>query len=273
MKTFKQKFFLETLHSSIVSLHGNDTWSVRNKKSLGKYFALSISFFFILTSFASATVVPCGMASQVDTVNENCTLNHISVLFGNTMKISFEVVAVFAVAMIAYVGFRFLVGKNKSAELTDSKERVWKLGTGIVMFFGGMSLIVMILNSIGLNSQFLDMFKFFFPTALLDAFSAHAYAATTAPVDPTLLPAPLNLSNPLDFFALLLRLTIRWLVFPCIILSWLYAGLLYVKAQGNPTEIKDAHSWLWWTFIGTGIIMLAETFYAVLRGTITNIIS
>lgn len=235
----------------------------KRSKLVRKNFILSAFLFLVFTSLAYAAIVPCGVTGKPD-----CTLSDMSVLFKNTTRVAFEMVSVFVVAMIVYTGFKLMTGKNKAAELTDSKERAWKVFTGMVIFFGGMGLTLMVLRSIGINEEFLKMFNFFFPTALLDAFSTHAYAA-----DANLLPNPLNLDNPLDFFARLLHLIIKWFVFPFIILSWLYSGFLYVKAQGNPTEIKDAHMWLLYTFSGTVIIMLAETLFAVLRGTITSIIS
>lgn len=232
-----------------------------------KNFAIGAILFFILSSVSYAAIIPCGRTDQIGTIYENCELSDLSSLFQNTTRAAFQMVAIFAVAMIIYTGFKLMTGKNKAAELTDSKERMWKVGTGMLIFFGGTGLILMVLRSIGLNEEFMNMFKFFIKTAL-DSLSVHAYAA-----DSTLLPNPVNLDNPLDFLALLLHLVIKWFVFPCIIFAWLYSGFLYVKAQGNPEEIKDAHSWLWWTFIGTAIIMLAESLFAVMRGTIIGIIS
>ncbi len=240
--------------------------NMKNFKQNKKYFLVIVSSFLFMfsISYAAVAIVPCGGTGQAD-----CKLSDLSTLFGNTTRVAFQMVSVFAVAMIIYTGFKLMTGKDKAGELADSKERMWKVATGMIIFFGGTGLVLMILRSIGLNSEFLNMFNFFFPTAFLDAISTHAYAVQ----DPTLLPNPVNVDNPLDFLAILLHLIIRWFVFPCIIFSWLYAGFLYVKAQGNPTEISNAHSWLWWTFIGTVIIMLAEALFSVLRGTITSIVT
>lgn len=235
---------------------------MKNFKLNRKSFALGVILFLTLSTIIYAAIVPCGGTGQAD-----CKLSDISTLFKNTTRVAFEMVSIFAVAMIIYTGFKLMTGKDKAGELTDSKERMWKVATGLIIFFGGTGLALMVLRSVGVNSQFLQMFDFFFKTAL-DSFSTHAYA-----VNPTLLPNPVNLDNPLDFLAMLLHLIIRWFVFPCIIFAWLYSGFLYVKAQGNPTEISNAHRWLWWTFIGTVIIMLAESLFAMLRGTITTIIS
>ena len=232
-----------------------------------KYLALSAFLFLAFSSLTYAvSIVPCGGTGQSD-----CTLADLSKLFKNATLYAFEMVSIFAVAMVVYTGFKLMTAKDKAVELSESKERLWKVATGMTLFFGGTALMIMILRSIGINSQFLQMFNFFFAT-VADVFSAHAYAVVVT--DPsTLLPNPVTTSDPLDFLGTFLHLAIRWLVFPCIIFAWFYSGFLYVKAQGNPTEIKDAHIWLWYTLIGTVIIMLAEVFYAVLRGTITNIIN
>jgi NADH:ubiquinone oxidoreductase subunit 4 (subunit M) len=50
-------------------------------------------------------------------------------------------------------------------------------------------------------------------------------------------------------------------------------GFKYVSAQGNPEKLTEAHKYLWYTLIGTVIIMLAQGFALALSGTISQIFS
>lgn len=235
---------------------GNRKWNLKS-------FILGSFLFLAFSSLTYAAIVPCGGSGQAD-----CRLSDIKTLFTNTTTEAFKIVALFALAVVIYTGFKLMTGRDKSVEITESKERAWKVVTGILIFFGAPALIIMILRSIGLNDEFMKMFNFFFAT-LIDTFSISVYAVS----DPALLPNPVAFDNPLDLLAQILHLTIRWFVFPLILLSWLYSGFLYVKAQGNPEEITYAHNWLLYTFIGTVIIMLAETLFAVLSSTIASIIT
>ena len=77
----------------------------------------------------------------------------------------------------------------------------------------------------------------------------------------------------LEFIKLLIALIVKWFVYPFIIYIWLYAGYLFVKAQGNPAELKEAREWIWWTFIGTVIILLAQGFAHMFIQTMKQIFS
>jgi hypothetical protein len=86
-----------------------------------------------------------------------------------------------------------------------------------------------------------------------------------------LLPNALGVTDLYDFLLLLIRLFVRWFVFPALVFAWLYTGLQFVFAQGNPGKIKEARTWLLWVFIATFIIMLSEAFAFALRATINQI--
>ena len=92
------------------------------------------------------------------------------------------------------------------------------------------------------------------------------YAADT-------IPSPVGTVNLYGFIILVIDLIMNWFIFPVIVFAWFYAGFLFVKAQGNPGELKEARGWLWWTLIGTVIILLAKGFAIALSGTITKIFS
>lgn len=55
---------------------------------------------------------------------------------------------------------------------------------------------------------------------------------------------------------------------PLIILFIMYAGYLFVIAQGNPSKIEEARSALLWAVVGGVIVLGANVIYGVINGTI-----
>lgn len=48
----------------------------------------------------------------------------------------------------------------------------------------------------------------------------------------------------------------------------MYAGYLFVIAQGNPSKIEEARSALLWAVVGGVIVLGANVIYGVINGTI-----
>lgn len=55
------------------------------------------------------------------------------------------------------------------------------------------------------------------------------------------------------------------------VLAFIYSGFLYVKAQGNTTQIKDAHNALLYTSVGTAILLGAWVLANVICQTISEL--
>lgn len=49
--------------------------------------------------------------------------------------------------------------------------------------------------------------------------------------------------------------------FPILVLALVYSGFLFVKAQGNPTEIETAKKAFFWTVVG-GVVLLGSSILA-----------
>ena len=98
----------------------------------------------------------------------------------------------------------------------------------------------------------------------------------------TLLPlsaSAVGLENPLngiDSLPDLLRAVLKAVVelgTLLLIFAIVYCGFLFVKAQGNPEEIKSARTALMWTVIGGLILLGAETISIVIQNTVGAISS
>lgn len=84
---------------------------------------------------------------------------------------------------------------------------------------------------------------------------------------------PITLVNPLKAQTIsqfLIDLIDVLLVFalPLIVLFIMYAGFLYVTAQGNPGKITTAHTALLWAVVGGVIVLGAKLIVTVIDGTI-----
>ena len=55
------------------------------------------------------------------------------------------------------------------------------------------------------------------------------------------------------------------------VLAFIYAGFLYVTAQGNSTKITTAHNTLLYAVIGTAVLLGAWTIANVIRTTINSL--
>ena len=59
---------------------------------------------------------------------------------------------------------------------------------------------------------------------------------------------------------------------PIVVLFIIYAGFLFVMAQGNETKLTKAKSVLGWTLVGAAILLGAKIITTVLSSTVTNIL-
>ena len=87
----------------------------------------------------------------------------------------------------------------------------------------------------------------------------------------------LSLDNPLGEVNTLMELlakivqAIMMIAIPVIIILFIYAGLKFVMARGNPKEIDEAKEMFKWLVIGTAIILGAELLIKVLENTLGSL--
>ena len=88
-------------------------------------------------------------------------------------------------------------------------------------------------------------------------------------------PSP-TLTNPLKSQSILELLTallnvIVQVGIPLIALAIVYAGFLFVKAQGNESELSEAKKTLYWTVIGAAIVLGALVISQVIQATVVKL--
>jgi len=79
-----------------------------------------------------------------------------------------------------------------------------------------------------------------------------------------------NISSIPDFFRVLIEIILVFAI-PFIVFFIIYAGFLYVTAQGNPEKIKKAHNALLYALIGGLLILGANVLLIIITNTINQI--
>ncbi len=246
----------------------------------------------LLSSVYAAGLVVCGELSE-------CTIADFWKQFQSMGSWVIQIAIIFIIVIIVYAAVKMILARDKVGELNEAKKHLWNVAIGIAIIVaitvGGY---VAILKTLGVNDTFLHIFNGSTRSSMNLNFFERAYAdnwaqtapylgfATASPAQTQLynsiqqsagnndtLPNPLSVNTITGFLILVVRLVIRWFVFPVIIFAWFFTGFKFVAAQGNPTKLNEARSYLWWTLIGTVIILLAQGFAYALRDTINQIFS
>jgi cytochrome c biogenesis protein CcdA len=84
-------------------------------------------------------------------------------------------------------------------------------------------------------------------------------------------PNPLGDVNTIpDFLAKVLE-ALSLILLPLIVIFVIYAGYLFVTAQGEEGKIQKARTALLWTLIGAGVILGAQIMANILRDTLSEL--
>lgn len=185
-------------------------------------------------------------------------------------------VLLYLVVFALVVGFLSVMGKSIMFYFKSDKPTIRQLfSKSMGNYFLSLIMFAII---IGLGYTFLSTFikpEFLNPIKkVLSPFSSsmllgvpHAYAQEEH------IPNHLVVTSVWDLAIVIFQFTMRWVLIPGVIASWVYAGFLFVTAQGNATKIANARQRLWFSFVLTLIFMFALGLAYSLRDTINQIIS
>ncbi len=112
---------------------------------------------------------------------------------------------------------------------------------------------------------------FLFIASLVPVFAQTGETPTTGecPEDGALC-NPLESETIEEFILAIIKIILRFAV-PVIVFFIMYAGFLYVTAQGDPSKIETARTSLTWAVIGGVIILGAELIITVIQGTVGSL--
>ena len=85
-----------------------------------------------------------------------------------------------------------------------------------------------------------------------------------------------ELKNPIKYstfseFAAAVTKTAVQVLMPFIVIAFIYSGFLFVSAQGNDTKLTDAKNILWYSIIGTFILLGSWGFAQIIEQTISTL--
>lgn len=111
----------------------------------------------------------------------------------------------------------------------------------------------------------ISLISVIFPSALV--FAQPGGSTITAVID-----------NPLDsqystfplFIDAVVTVAVQ-VLFPFVVLAIIYSGFLFVKAQGNETELKEAKKVLWYSIVGAFVLLGALGFSQIIQTTIESV--
>ncbi len=228
--------------------------------------------FFLASSFILVTatgVEAAGPISGSDVCGGSlataCKLDHLKVI---TKNIFTAVIAIGLPLLAIFIAYRLVMAWYALAQgnphaYRDAFKKIMDALLGfviVVALMGGFFLAI--LKFVGVEA---------FPLKLLEViFSAlvpHAYAQSQGLLN------PLAVNDLYDFILSVLRLTMRFFIYPAFIVMWVWTGIQFVMAEGNPEALGKAKKWLLWAFVSTVLVMMLQGFLFAIRGSVQEILS
>lgn len=214
----------------------------------------------------------CGKWDPVaQKVTKPCDIN----MAANAAKGMLKLVIILGTPLLfVFVSYRFLMAYFVYAQTgnrqayTDAVKKAASAIFGfilIVALFGG--LLTAVLQFIGVKDAPLSIIKLF-----SEAIATHAYAAETAQATTRYLPTFLDSTNIYDYLMRWVNAFIRFIVYPVLIIVWVWTGFAFVAAQGKPDALTKAKKWLVGALITTLGIFMLHAFLTALKGTVKEIV-
>lgn len=199
------------------------------------------------------------------TTTTKCTLKDVGAV---TKGMLYLVIGVGLPLLVVFISYRFLVAwfaeaQGKSGALKEAREKAFNAFIGfmaIVALFGG--LFYAMLQVVGVDSSILNVLKNLVSYGLFTP----AYAANDY------LPNFLGANSLYDVILSIVRLIMRFFVYPGLIVMWVWTGFMFVFAQGNPEGLSKAKNLLGKALLASLIIFTVQGFLVAAQGTVNKIL-
>jgi hypothetical protein len=202
-----------------------------------------------------------------------CTLSSLGVVAKNVLR---AIIVLGTPALLVFASWRFLVGWYKlrsgaAADWAATRREITNAVGGfllIVALFGG--LLTAMLKFFGVKDSVLQILNIF-----SSGFIEHAYAQASSSAATSAANSPFNVTNSSDIYDFLLsflRLVMRFVVYPGLIVMWVWTGFGFVLAQGNPEALMKSRRLLLTAALITAGILFFQTFLLALQGSVQRIL-
>lgn len=231
-----------------------------------------LAFFFLTVPLIAVTVHAQSSVSGDSVCGGSaatkCTFDDIGKIIKKMLTV---IISIGLPVLVVIVGYRFVMAwfalqQGKTEAYHDALKKSGQAIFGffiVVALFGGLLLVL--LKYVGVSDGPLKILKMF-----SEAFIPHAYAQSTST---TLLPNFLPTNDLYTFLVSVLRMIVRFFIYPALIVIWVWTGFSFVTAQGNPDAIKKAKTLLLRAFITTLAIFLIQAFLSAISGSVKKILS
>lgn len=200
-----------------------------------------------------------------------CQVTDIPNFFKNII-----IAGVFLVAFCILVALIFAIGKYTASTTSEGIEGAKKIFQQKALLFVVLLLLVgggfLAIYGALVKPEYSAILRQWFPPVSISI--PQIFGVTTLyAADQEHLPNPLVVESLYDVVVIIYQLAMRWILIPYLIASWIYAGFLFVQAQGDPAKLATARTKLWRSFVGTIILMFLLGFAYAIRDTINQILA
>lgn len=211
----------------------------------------------------------CGQWDEATkTIKNPCTINGIVDVAKNVLAV---IIMLGLPLLVVFITYRFVMAwfALQQGNANAYKEALQKAGSALIGFmlivalFGGLLFAMLqyfgVKDSGDINPlQLLKLFS--------DAFIPHAYAQGQT------LPNPIRANSLYDLILDVVRLIMRFFIYPALISIWVWTGFAFVFSQGRPEALTKAKKWLMWAFATTLVIFFLQAFLVAVQGTVQKIL-
>ena len=82
---------------------------------------------------------------------------------------------------------------------------------------------------------------------------------------------PVAFNDLMDVILAILRVVMRFFIYPGLIVMWVWTGFSFVLAQGAPEALTKAKRLLVWAIVSTLVIVMIQGFLVVVQGTLKKV--
>lgn len=250
-----------------------------------------LSFLVLATALSTITVFAQGSIAdacgQTTDPSKACTLADIKTITKGVFSL---VISIGLPLLVVSIAYRFIKAwfALQQGNANAYKEAIKKTGDAIVGFMIIVALLggifIGLLRYLGVKDRYLTPFKNIFSSVQVESYHVPYQGLHGMDVVRLLVPTasaqtaasdlnPVEVTSLYDFIVAVLRLIMRFFIYPALIVMWVWTGFSFVLAQGAPDALTKAKKWLWWAFISTFIIFMIQAFLSAVRGSVNKILS
>lgn len=226
---------------------------------------VTLFFIGITVSGAHATESISGDTLCGSSSSAACNVSNLKALTGGVLKAIIVLLLPLLVIFIAYhiVMAWYSLQQGNANAYRDAFRKILQSLLGfivVVALLGGVFLTM--LKFVGVQA-----FPLKFLQILFSAIVPHAYAQDA------ILPNPTGATDLYDFILSVVRLVMRFFIYPAFIVMWVWTGIQFVMAEGNPEALGKAKKWLLWAFVSTVVVMMLQAFLVAVRVSVDRVFS